>query len=126
MSWNIFADIENFASKAAGFLMTVFTKTQQVANVLTKIGPVTLAAILAVFYDVVNFALTESNDLKTGNINDMFSDNTKSLLAKIVADFKAMDSTVVSDLEALGIKKPKAPATTSGTQSGQLQPAATK
>lgn len=108
---SIFGSIASGLSKAASFLVSVFTKTSTVVAILEKITPTTLAAILAVFYDVVKFITSESAtagaDIASGNyvgaINDVFSANTKTLLAQIAADAKTLESDIAADLQALGI-----------------------
>ena len=101
-------------SKGVSFVLKVFSKTQAVVAVLQKVGPGTVAALLAVFYDVTKFLVAESagvvaaeGDVKAlnfaGALNDVFSDTTKALLHEIVTDFHAADVVVVNDFHELGI-----------------------
>lgn len=101
-------------SKAESFLINIFTKTSQIVSVLQKVGPGTLAAILAVFYDVTRFLASEAANVATaagdakalnfsGALSDVFTPATQTLLTNLIADFKAAEATVVSDFSELGI-----------------------
>ena len=109
---SIFSSIGKGLDKFGSFILNVFTKTSAAIDVLQKVGPGTLAAILAVFYDLMKFLLTAQNDVAnieagniTGTIQDILSIQTRTLLAKLVTDVKAAESAVVNDLQQLGIIK---------------------
>ena len=101
-------------SKGVAFVLKVFSKTQAVVAVLQKVGPGTIAALLAVFYDVTKFLVVEAAGVTAataevkalnfaGALTDVFSDTTKTLLQQIIADFHAADAVIVSDFHELGI-----------------------
>lgn len=105
-------------TKFLSFLFRVLTGTPAVLQTLGKVSGPTLAAILAVFYDVMKFLVTEggaiksitSGDVSVG-ISTILSEQTRELVAKIATDFTTAEKTVVDDFHQLGI----AASTGSGT-----------
>ena len=94
--------------KAVQFLITVFTKTSTVTAKLSKLTPGVLAAMLAVFYDVVKTAQTADAAVaaaQAGNIPSTFtlSETTLGLVKNVITDAKAAEQLVVADLKELGI-----------------------
>lgn len=111
---SLLSSIESGLDKAVSFIVKVFTKTAEVVTVIQKVGPSTLAAILAVFYDVSKFLITESAnvaaataDVKTLNftaaLSDVFTPATQTILMQLITDFKAAETQVVADFSDLGI-----------------------
>jgi len=97
-------------SKAENFLISIFTKASAVAKVITSVSPKTLAAVLAVFYDITKLIASEGvavADISSGKyqqgVGELFSPTTQALLTAIAADIKDLDSTVIDDLKKLGI-----------------------
>lgn len=108
------SSITSGLSKAENFLINIFTKTAQVVSVVQKVGPSTLAAILAVFYDVSKLLISEAANVATatgdakalnfsGALKDIFTPQTQTLLTNLVADFEAAETQVVTDFHELGI-----------------------
>lgn len=98
---SLITDIEAKAAKAISFVINIFTHTSAVIDILKKLTPGTLAAMLAVFYDVLSFLMKEEAAVQSGNIADVFSADTKALLAQIVTDSKTAESVIASDIAAL-------------------------
>ncbi len=95
-------------SKAENFLINVFTKGSAVLAVLSKVSPTTLAAILAVFYDVAKAAVAageEAAAIASGNFVTAatLSATTLALVGQLVTDLKTADSQIVDDFNQLGI-----------------------
>lgn len=107
---SIFTSIATGVDKAAHFLISVFTKTEAVVSVVSKVSPKTLAVILAVFYDLAKFIAqggTVAADIASGNfakaLADAISPTTQALIVSFEDDVKAADATIVEDLKELGI-----------------------
>ena len=100
---SIFTSIIGGLSKFESFIVKVLGKTSQVIAVLQKVTPSTIAAILAVFYDITKAVATVEVDYATRNLADILSPQTQALLKQFVADVKALESTAVSDAQALNL-----------------------
>lgn len=105
---SIFSSIATGLSKAENFLLSVFTKTEQVEDLFVSLAPQTKAAILATAYDVFNAASSAeaaAAAAATGNIPAAFtlSQTTLELVKAVIADGKADASVIATDLKALGI-----------------------
>lgn len=105
---SIFTSIATGFSKAASFLITIFTKTKQVEDVLVSLAPQTKAAILATFYDVsktVMAAEGAAGAAASGDIPTAFtlSETTLMLIKSVITDAKNDASIIAADLKALGV-----------------------
>lgn len=107
---SILSSVESGLSKGIHFILSVFTKTSAVLAVLAKVSPQTLAAMLAVFYDFMNFVAeggSVATLFETGQttvaINTIISPTTQTLLAQLEADIKAGEKVIVDDLTELGV-----------------------
>lgn len=105
---SILSDIGSGLSKATSFLLKVFTKTNSVIGTIGRLSPATLAAMLAVFYDVMKTVTAVGAigaDVSSGALPAAFalSETTLTLVKQIGIDAKAAESIVVADLQSLGI-----------------------
>lgn len=105
---SIFTEIGTGLSKAANFLITVFTKTKQVEDAFVALAPATKAAILATAYDVLKTATAAAGAAgaaATGNLPAAFtlSETTLTLIESVIADAKTDASVIAGDLKTLGV-----------------------
>jgi hypothetical protein len=103
---SVLSDIEGDVPKFVNFFISVFTKTSAVIAVIQKLTPTTLAAMLAIFYDVTSFIAQGGSivaAIKTGNFANVFSTTTLGLISKFEADLKAGEAAIVADVKALGV-----------------------
>lgn len=107
---SILGSIESGLDKATQFVLNIFTKTSAVLAVLQKISPSTVAAMLAVFYDVMGFVqegATIAGEVTTGNygaaIGTVLSATTQTLLNNLKTGIASGEAVIVSDLNELGI-----------------------
>lgn len=105
---SLFSSIATGLSKAANFLITVFTKTKQVEDMFVSLAPATKAAILATAYDVLSAVTTgaeAATAASTGNIPSAFtlSETTLTLIKSVITDAKTDASVIAADLKALGV-----------------------
>jgi hypothetical protein len=107
---SLWTDIEAAGEKVEGWLTAIGTGAKKLQAIYNTLSGPTLAAVAAVFYDVVKAvaAGTEAaTDAATGNTPAAFvlSETTLTLVKQVVADAKAGEKTVVADWEALGLPK---------------------
>lgn len=105
---SIFTAVETGFTKAYNFVITVFTKIDQVDKTFQALAPQTKAAILATFYDASKtFAagVGAAEAAATGNVATAItlSETTVMLVKSVIADAKNDASIVAADLKALGI-----------------------
>ena len=108
---SLWTDITNAGKKIADFLTDIVSGVAKLQKLYSTLSGPTLAAVAAVFYDVVKtVAASESaaSAAATGNVMGAitFSETTVSLVKQVVADAKAGEKVIVADFEALGIKLP--------------------
>ena len=94
-------DIGHARSKSVTFIVKIFSRSEDVIAIISKLSAPTLAAMLAVFYDVLNFAQTETCNVETGNVTAILTPTTLTLLAKVVEDSKTAESVIAADVAAL-------------------------
>jgi hypothetical protein len=105
---SIFTSIGAGISKAISFIVTVFSKADEVKKLLDSLAPATVAAMLATFYDVTKTLASAAavvGDVETGSISAAFtlSETTLGLVKSVVADAKTDGSVIAADLKALGV-----------------------
>lgn len=105
---SIFSSIISGLSKAENFLISMFTKGSTIAAMVAKLSPNVLAAILALFYDVMKTLLSAETAVKDATTGDIMgaitvSQTTWALLQQVKSDFIAGEKVIVSDIEQLGI-----------------------
>jgi hypothetical protein len=108
---SLFSEVATGLSKAASFIVEVFTKGDQVVKTFESLSPQTKAAMLATFYDVTTTLTTgaeAAGAAASGNIPTAFtlSETTLTLLESVKSDLETDGSVVLADLKALGIIKP--------------------
>ena len=101
-------EIEAAGKKIGEFLTDVVTFGQKAKAVYNALSGPTIAASMAVFYDVVKtIAAIEgaAADAAAGNIPGTItlSETTIGLVKTVVADFKAGEADIVADFKALNI-----------------------
>lgn len=102
-------DIEAAGKKIGDFLTDVVTFGQKAKAVYAALSGPTIAASMAVFYDVVKTigaAEAVAGDAAAGNIPGAItlSETTLGLVKNVVADFKSGEADIVADFKALNIK----------------------
>lgn len=107
---SIFSDIVAAGKKIEDVLTDIVTFGNKLKAVYQALSGPTLAAASAVFYDVMKTAISAeavATDVQTGNIGGAFtlSATTLGLVKQVVADVKAGEGQIVTDLKALGIIK---------------------
>lgn len=106
---SIFTDIEADGQKVGKFLQNLVTGAAALQREFGQLEPATLAAVSAVFYDVVKAeaaGTAAAGAAEAGNIPAAFtlSETTLALVRQVIADVKAGKSVFVSDFKALNIK----------------------
>jgi hypothetical protein len=109
---SFFSSITSGLSKGIAFIEKVFTQTENYATIVSKLTPTVLAAVLAVFYDVLKFIESSESvatDLTSGQVQagiSIFSSTTIGLLEKVWTDAKAGEANVVAAFKALELPTP--------------------
>jgi hypothetical protein len=103
------SDIEAAGKKIGEVLTEIVTFGGNIKTIYNALSGPTLAAVSAVFYDVVkSFASVEAvaAAASSGSVPTAItlSETTIGLLKTVVADFKAGEANIVADFKALNIK----------------------
>lgn len=106
---SLISTITTKVSKFALYFWHVLLNTPDVLSVLSKLSPQTIAAVLAVFYDIVKFFTTEAAttgaaiaDKNFGTaLTDILSSETQTLLAQIITDAKTLGTVIANDIAEL-------------------------
>ena len=106
---SLWTDISNAGIKIQDFLQSISSGVQKLQKMYSALSGPTLAAVAAVFYDVVKaVAAGQAAATAAGSGNVplaiSLSENTISLVKKVVTDGIAGEKTIVADFAALGIK----------------------
>ena len=105
---SIWTDITAAGEKIEDVLTSIVTFGNKLKAVYAALSGPTLAAVAAVFYDVMKTAVsaeTVVQDAEAGNFTGAItlSQTTVTLVKQVAADFKAGEATIVADFKALGI-----------------------
>lgn len=101
-------DIEAAGKKIGDFLTEVVTFGEKAKAVYNALSGPTIAASMAVFYDVtkaIGAGEGAAADAASGNIPGAItlSETTLGLVKTVVSDFKAGEKDIVADFQALNI-----------------------
>jgi hypothetical protein len=105
---SLWTDITGAGIKIENFLIELSSGAKKLQAIYSTLSGPTLAAVAAVFYDVVktvSAAESAATSAETGNIPGAItlSETTLTLVKQVVTDFKSGVKTVEADLTALGI-----------------------
>lgn len=106
---SILTDIEAGVNKIGTFLQWISNGVKDLQQIYAALSGPTIAASMAVFYDVVKAVAAAKNvagAVETGNVATAItlSQTTIGLVEKVVTDFAAGEKTIVADFKALNIK----------------------
>jgi hypothetical protein len=106
---SLWTDLESAGTKVETFLSNIASGAKKLAAIYSALSGPTIAAVSAVFYDVVKAVASGESaaaSASTGNIAGAItlSETTITLVKQVVTDFKSGEKTIVADFEALGIK----------------------
>jgi hypothetical protein len=105
---SLWTDITAAGGKIETFLTDLASGVKRLQSIYSALSGPTLAAVAAVFYDVVKSVASAelaATAAETGNIPGAvtLSETTLTLVKQVVTDAKAGEKVVLADFEALGI-----------------------